>query len=344
MAKGFFRGILGILLTVGLLTTTIINCWQFDRMERKQIDLLNRFDEIERAIENGLVANPGEAAPRGGMHGKAFPDYMVQALRDPANLLEEDPASWLPSDAVQGGTLNLKFGSDPKGFNFLTENGADVSEIQAYTGIGLVARHMEDDSKWAPELAYFMSEEIHDSPAVVYDGTSESVTLNFNALGDTTGSTVTITDSAGTVVRTIDGGALEAGEGSLNWDGANDAGQRLTGGFYTFSVAGEGAEVEAMMDTPVTYSYKLRDDFYWHELIGCTVETEAGDEVGVVRELWDTGRHDVLVVEGGPGGQVLIPTVREIMTRVDRAARRIVVDAIPGLIEAVDEPGSRGGS
>lgn len=86
------------------------------------------------------------------------------------------------------------------------------------------------------------------------------------------------------------------------------------------------------------------DDFYWHELIGCTVETEAGDEVGVVRELWDTGRHDVLVVEGGPGGQVLIPTVREIMTRVDRAARRIVVDAIPGLIEAVDEPGSRGGS
>lgn len=82
------------------------------------------------------------------------------------------------------------------------------------------------------------------------------------------------------------------------------------------------------------------DDFYWHELIGCTVATQAGEEIGVVRELWDTGRHDVLVVEGGSGRQVLIPTARQIMTGVDRVARRIVIDPIPGLIDEPGEPGA----
>ena len=75
------------------------------------------------------------------------------------------------------------------------------------------------------------------------------------------------------------------------------------------------------------------DEFYWHELIGCQVETTGGKEIGVVRELWDSGRHDVLVVERVGGGQSLIPTAREIMVQVDRERRRIVVQDIPGLID-----------
>ena len=76
------------------------------------------------------------------------------------------------------------------------------------------------------------------------------------------------------------------------------------------------------------------DDFYWHELIGCQVETTEGEVIGVVRELWDSGRHDLIVVNGGPRGQVLIPTAREIMVSVDREAARIVIEAIPGLIDS----------
>ncbi|MAJ59592.1 MAG: 16S rRNA processing protein RimM [bacterium TMED88] len=75
------------------------------------------------------------------------------------------------------------------------------------------------------------------------------------------------------------------------------------------------------------------DDFYWHELIGCRVETTSGEAIGTVRELWDSGRHDVLVVERVGKGQVLIPTAREIMVQVDRESRRIVVQDIPGLID-----------
>jgi 16S rRNA processing protein RimM len=77
------------------------------------------------------------------------------------------------------------------------------------------------------------------------------------------------------------------------------------------------------------------DEFYWHELVGCRVQTEADEEIGVVRELWNTGSHDVLVVAGARG-QVLVPTAREIMKHVDLAERRIVIEVLPGLLDEED--------
>jgi len=75
------------------------------------------------------------------------------------------------------------------------------------------------------------------------------------------------------------------------------------------------------------------DEFYWHELVGCEVVSTEGEAIGTVRELWETGAHDVLVVEGVDGRQVLLPTAREIMTRIDRAARRIEIELLPGLLD-----------
>ncbi len=74
-------------------------------------------------------------------------------------------------------------------------------------------------------------------------------------------------------------------------------------------------------------------EYYWHQLIGCGVVTEGGEELGEVAELWDTGAHDLLVVRGGERGQLLLPTRREFMIEVDLSARKIVIDAIPGLLE-----------
>ena len=74
-------------------------------------------------------------------------------------------------------------------------------------------------------------------------------------------------------------------------------------------------------------------EFYWHQLVGCQVETEAGDPVGMVREIWQTGAHDVLVVRDEVGRQNLIPTARELTREIDVVGRRIVVAAVPGLID-----------
>ena len=75
------------------------------------------------------------------------------------------------------------------------------------------------------------------------------------------------------------------------------------------------------------------DEYYWYELIGFDVETDAGDPIGRVVELLETGAHDVLVVAAPGGEQHLIPTAREFLTEIDREARRLVVALIPGLLD-----------
>ncbi len=74
-------------------------------------------------------------------------------------------------------------------------------------------------------------------------------------------------------------------------------------------------------------------EHYWFELVGCRVSDAEGREIGWVREIWETGAHDVLVVEGEGGAQYLVPTARAFLREVDVAARRIVIEAIPGLLD-----------
>ena len=76
-------------------------------------------------------------------------------------------------------------------------------------------------------------------------------------------------------------------------------------------------------------------EFYWYELIGCQVETAGGRTIGTVTEIWETGAHDVLVVEGEDGRSRLVPTARALMKEVDVEAGRIVVEELPGLFDPV---------
>jgi len=78
-------------------------------------------------------------------------------------------------------------------------------------------------------------------------------------------------------------------------------------------------------------------EFYWYELIGCQVQAAGGRTIGAVKEIWETGAHDVLVVEGEDGRRCLIPTARALMKEVDVEAGRIVVEDLPGLFDPVRE-------
>lgn len=74
-------------------------------------------------------------------------------------------------------------------------------------------------------------------------------------------------------------------------------------------------------------------EYYAYELVGCQVFDREGRALGTVQEIWSTGAPDVLVVKDAHGAQQLIPTAPEIMQEVDLEARRITIDAIPGLIQ-----------
>jgi 16S rRNA processing protein RimM len=63
----------------------------------------------------------------------------------------------------------------------------------------------------------------------------------------------------------------------------------------------EAAELEALP----------AGEYYGYQLVGCRIEGQDGAPVGTVREIWETGGPDLLVVEG----------------------RRAVVELVPGLLD-----------
>jgi 16S rRNA processing protein RimM len=71
---------------------------------------------------------------------------------------------------------------------------------------------------------------------------------------------------------------------------------------------------------------------YHFQLIGLTAVTTAGEEIGIVEEIFSTAASDICVVRRG-GREFLIPYVDEIVREVDLAGRRLVVEPIPGLLE-----------
>jgi 16S rRNA processing protein RimM len=73
-----------------------------------------------------------------------------------------------------------------------------------------------------------------------------------------------------------------------------------------------------------------QDEYYWVDLIGLAVVNRAGQPIGTVVDLLDTGAHSVLRVlpEGGKGeaDERLIPFVAQYIDAVDLQARHIRVD------------------
>jgi 16S rRNA processing protein RimM len=72
--------------------------------------------------------------------------------------------------------------------------------------------------------------------------------------------------------------------------------------------------------------------YYTHDLVGCRVETAAGQTVGDVTGV-QFGSGAPLLVVGGAGGDVLVPMAEAICRTIDVAARRIVIDPPAGLLE-----------
>lgn len=74
------------------------------------------------------------------------------------------------------------------------------------------------------------------------------------------------------------------------------------------------------------------DEIYHYELVGMAVVTTAGDVLGTVAEVMRTPSNDVCVVRAAER-EHLIPLVDNIVTEIDRAGRRLVIDPLPGLLD-----------
>jgi 16S rRNA processing protein RimM len=76
------------------------------------------------------------------------------------------------------------------------------------------------------------------------------------------------------------------------------------------------------------------DEFRDHELVGLSVRTAAGQDVGVVTDVLHSGQ-DLLVVRRPEGGESLVPFVKALVPEVDLGAGILVIDPPPGLLDSV---------
>ncbi len=136
----------------------------------------------------------------------------------------------------------------------------------------------------------------------------------------------------------IDEIALRDGAGPVQW--FRITGRRPHKSFVLLRF--EGVDTAEKADELIGRMAMLRRDqlpelevgeVYHCDLIGRTVATEAGDRLGVVREILPTGSNDVLIVarEGaGAGREYLIPWIDDIV--ID-TADEIVIRPMPGLLD-----------
>lgn len=73
-------------------------------------------------------------------------------------------------------------------------------------------------------------------------------------------------------------------------------------------------------------------EVFYHQLLGLSVETVAGEAVGRVREVYETEPTHLLEVKG-PDRVHLIPFSREIVRSVDPEAGRLVIEPPEGLLD-----------
>jgi 16S rRNA processing protein RimM len=72
-------------------------------------------------------------------------------------------------------------------------------------------------------------------------------------------------------------------------------------------------------------------EFYWWDLEGLSVYTEAGEDLGRVEEFFPTGSNEVLIVRKGPQ-EVLLPFIKDVVLSIDYQQRTMSVRLVPGLL------------
>jgi len=80
-------------------------------------------------------------------------------------------------------------------------------------------------------------------------GSSSSVNFNLGQSADQV--TVSILNGSGSVIKTINAGAMSAGDNTIAWDGTNNLGNQLASGAYSFAVTGKDAAGNAVTTTPM---------------------------------------------------------------------------------------------
>jgi 16S rRNA processing protein RimM len=71
--------------------------------------------------------------------------------------------------------------------------------------------------------------------------------------------------------------------------------------------------------------------YYFHQMIGLEVVTTAGQRLGVVIQVLETGANEVYVVDQD-GREILLPAIADVVKTIDIEQGQMVVELIDGLL------------
>ena len=74
-------------------------------------------------------------------------------------------------------------------------------------------------------------------------------------------------------------------------------------------------------------------EYYWHQLIGLNVIDTAGQSLGRIDSLFETGANDVLVIKRDDKSEILIPYIDSVIKTVDIDKGSMLVDWDPSFLE-----------
>lgn len=73
-------------------------------------------------------------------------------------------------------------------------------------------------------------------------------------------------------------------------------------------------------------------EFYYYEAVGCDVTLADGTLIGTIAETFSNGAHDIWVVRSGER-EILVPVIADVVKAMDFGARRVTIEAVPGLLD-----------
>lgn len=76
-----------------------------------------------------------------------------------------------------------------------------------------------------------------------------------------------------------------------------------------------------------------RDEYFIADLIGLTIQNEDGEDIGVLKDVMETGANDVYVITMNDGRELLLPAIKQCVLNVDIEAGFMQIHILEGLLE-----------
>lgn len=74
-------------------------------------------------------------------------------------------------------------------------------------------------------------------------------------------------------------------------------------------------------------------EFYYHEIIGLSVVSDAGEKLGTIKEILPLGANDVWVVSRPGQKDLLVPYIASVVEKVSLEEQQVIIHVLEGMMD-----------